>query len=171
MTRVCWYKKGLVVGIIILFIGVGIQPVFAEKTFDSTLDSEDCIEVQVSNGYSHLRVNLLLTRLKAIVNFMSYRSRCNPEVKEEYEEISNKIIILAEMNEELKIDSSFEWPPSPLICSILLDALEVIGKQLQTITAISKRYPILQPLATILSIIYISTFNLFYDFECDEFFP
>lgn len=92
MTGVSWYKKGLVVGIIILFIGVGVQPVFANDiSVSTTSDSEDCIDCQVLDGYSLLRVNLLFTRIKAVINFVSYRFGDIPEVKEKYEDIFNII--------------------------------------------------------------------------------
>jgi hypothetical protein len=35
------------------------------------IESEDCIECQVSDGYSHLRVNLLIIKSKVISNIVS----------------------------------------------------------------------------------------------------
>ena len=88
MTGFSWYKKGLVVGVIVLFLGVGIQPAFASETNTTIVESEDCIECQVSDGYSLLKARLLLFRLKVVTNIISSSSlRDLSEVKKDCEEI------------------------------------------------------------------------------------
>ena len=44
------FRKSLVIGVIILFVGVGFQPVFARETIIKTADSEeDCGCQSVNN--------------------------------------------------------------------------------------------------------------------------
>ena len=70
------FKKGLVVGIIFLFIGVGVQPAFAKNTIKTTISEtlEDC-ECQTVSNHNFDRL-------------------------EKFEEISNRITILKEINEK-----------------------------------------------------------------------
>ena len=68
MKNVC-FKEGLVVGIIILFLGVGFQPALANEvstTIVSDVD-EDC-GCQPVNKIDLLKVRLLLIRLKIFTN-------------------------------------------------------------------------------------------------------
>jgi hypothetical protein len=83
-------RKGLVFSIIVLFIGVGIQPVFAnDVSITSTLDNEeDCIECQKSDGISLLRAKILLFKVKVVANvILSSKLGEIPEVKKDCQEI------------------------------------------------------------------------------------
>jgi hypothetical protein len=100
--------KGLSIGFIVLFIGIGIQPVFAEESITSTLDNEDCIECQVSDGYILLKVRLLLFKVKHVTNIISSSSlRDTPEVKKDCQEILDII------DSSISVDY-------PIICDILI---------------------------------------------------
>ena len=81
-------RKGLVFSIIVLFITVGTQPIFARESITLTLDEEDCIECQVSDEYSLLRTKLLLFKIKVVTNIIS-SSRLGeiPEIKENCQDI------------------------------------------------------------------------------------
>ena len=88
MRNVC-LRKVLVVGIIVLFLGVGFQPAFANEintTIVSDVD-EDCLECQPVNNVDILRVRLLVIRIKAITNVILSRFGYIPEVKEKCEEV------------------------------------------------------------------------------------
>ena len=86
-------RKGLVLSVIVLFISVGVQPVFAGESITSTLDKEeDCIECQVSDGFSLLRAKILLFKVKVVTNFiLSSRLGKIPEIKEDCQEILDVI--------------------------------------------------------------------------------
>lgn len=80
-------RKGVVFSIILLFIGVGIQPVLAGSSFATKLDYEEgYIDYQVSDGYSLLKAKLLLNRVKVIVNFISFKFEDTPEIEEKCQE-------------------------------------------------------------------------------------
>jgi hypothetical protein len=116
------FKKGLVVGIIFLFIGVSVQPAFAKNTIKTTISEtlEDCECQTVSNhnldrlDKLSIRTNMLLNRAKIFTNIVGILSKNNPEIsKEKFEELSNRITILKEINEKQL------WPGHP-ICTALL---------------------------------------------------
>ncbi len=114
------WKKGLVVGIIVLFIGVGFQPAFANEVSITNKTSdveEDCNCNPVSNLHL-IRLERMLNRLEIHTKILSIFSKYNPEFKEKYQEISNRISTLKETNNELKLGSS-DWD-YPIICEILL---------------------------------------------------
>jgi len=116
------WKKSLVVGIIVLFIGVGFQPAFANEvsiTNKSEVE-EDCDCQPVSNLHL-IRLERMLNRLEIHTKILSFFSKYNPEFAEKYQEISNRISTLKEtnneLNNELKLDSLDG--ESPILCSIL----------------------------------------------------
>jgi len=106
--RDCLFRKGLVVGIIFLFIGVGVYPAFAEDTKQSIVNnqSEDDCGCQVVNRYNLFRVKLLLVRLEVYINIILLRFGYIPEVAEKCQEILTKLNILSD-----------DWPY--YICKIL----------------------------------------------------
>ena len=132
-------KKGLVVGVIFLFIGVGINPAFAVKTKTSIVNNqseEDC-GCQVINDVNLVRferlsnrIEKLLNMLEIYTNIVSILSKNNLVIAEKYEDSSNEIATLKESNEELKTDIIFQ--DSPFICDILekfLNHTEEMGKK------------------------------------------
>ena len=87
--RTSCVKNGLVVGVLLLFVGVAVQPSIAVNPI-STDNEDDCnICPKVSN-------------LKEL---------------EKYRELSDKITTLKEMNKESKLDSPLRY--HIVICSIL----------------------------------------------------
>ena len=98
MRNVC-FKKALVVGIIVLFLGVGFQPALAnEVSIAKTSDvEEDCLECQPVNRVDLLRVRLLLIRLETITNIILSKFGHIPDIEEKCGEIldiihSNRVI-------------------------------------------------------------------------------
>ena len=65
-------KKALVVGIIVLFLGVGFQPALANEVSTNIVSDvdEDCLECQPVNRADLLRVRLLLIRLEVFINIV-----------------------------------------------------------------------------------------------------
>ena len=88
------HKKILiVVGITILFLGVGFQPALAnEVSISKTSDiHEDCLECQHISKVELLKVKLLLIRIEAITNVILSKFGHIPEVAEKCQEITNRI--------------------------------------------------------------------------------
>jgi hypothetical protein len=106
-------SKTLVVGVIVLFIGVGIQPAFA-VTSDTPDNNDDCkLCPKVSKSHLIL-IRSLLNRLEKYDNQQSELSKVNPEFEKKYQEISNKIKNLKDINSSINTKWDF-----PIICSIL----------------------------------------------------
>ena len=83
-------SKTLVVGVIVLFIGVGIQPAFA-VTPDTSDSVEDCNLCPKASKQQIDRLNNLLERLVRYDSQLSILSKHNPEIEEKYQELSNYI--------------------------------------------------------------------------------
>ena len=77
------FKKGLVIGIIVLFIGVGIQPAFANEVSitKTSEDEEDCNCNPISD-IQVVRIERLLDRIESRINFILLRHGHIPEVAE-----------------------------------------------------------------------------------------
>jgi hypothetical protein len=87
------YKKGLVVGIIILFICVGVQPAFAIDTNQSIDDnmSEDCKECNEVSDANLIKLESLLDRLEKRTKLLLVLSKNNPEIKDNYDKLADTI--------------------------------------------------------------------------------
>ena len=150
-------KKALVVGIIVLFIGVGVYPAVSSVPIKTTnilqideLESpvisdseEDCNCKPVSNLHL-VRIERLVNRIVVYNNLLSLLSRHNPEVAEKYQEISDEITALRELTNELKPDT--DWEDNPVICMILfiiLFVLSNIGMRFLYLSEDFERFPIL----------------------------
>jgi hypothetical protein len=130
-------SKGLVFSVIVLFISVSIQPVLADTPIITSKDVDgDCIECQVSDGYNHLRINLLLTRLKTIVNFISFKDEDIPEVKD----ISQDIIDIVNSNKLLN-------PPIIECLSLLTQIVTAYSLFIYSLMIAESIYPIFPSLA------------------------
>jgi hypothetical protein len=87
------YKKGFVIGVIILFVGLGFQPVFAVENrvnIDNIEMIEDC-ECQEVDSQNLVRVKLLMNNLKFFTNILIKRFGHIPEVKEKCQEVVDLI--------------------------------------------------------------------------------
>ena len=77
-------SKTLAIGVIILFIGIGFQPVFAienKLSADNTEKNEDCDCPEVERFYP-IRIKFLLTNLKVVSNIILSRHGYISEIKE-----------------------------------------------------------------------------------------
>ncbi len=141
------WKKGLVVGIIVLFIGVGIQPAFANEVSITNKTSEveeDCNCNPVSNLHL-IRLERMLNRVESYTNIISIFSYRNPVIKEKFEELSNEITSLREMNNALKSDFLFETD-FPIICEIIDQTMRFVGDIGLSMLNLTEKYPILWPI-------------------------
>jgi len=105
-----------------LFIGVGIHPAISVETKTSIVNQQsenDCGCEEVSNT-DLIKVERLLNRLEVHIKLLLVLSKHNPELTEEYEELSNEIITLNGMYKGLKPNSTFSDRP---ICDLLWDGL------------------------------------------------
>ena len=131
MRNVC-FKKGLVVGVLILFLSVGLQPALAnEVSITKTSESKGDCGCQPVNRAELLRVKLLLIRIEAITNVILSKFGHIPEVAEKCQEITNRIETFKEMNNELKLSSSL-WD-FQIICSILKNYFGVLNEMYEWI--------------------------------------
>ena len=106
--------KGLVVSVILLFIGVAVQPSIAINPVSSD-NEEDCdICPKVSNLHI-VRLKSLINRFEKYDNLLSVLSKHNPEFEKKYQVLSNRLSTLKELNKEIK-----SYYPYPIICNILL---------------------------------------------------
>ena len=128
-------KKSLVIGIIILFIGMGIQQAFAYENISinrtSSENIDDC-NCQANDNYDIVRIKSLLNRaerslnrVEILIKFIPILSKNNPEIIEDCEELSDKIKDLSIIVDELTIALSGQ--DNTIICAILEAMLNVVG--------------------------------------------
>ena len=121
-------KEILITGIICLFIGVGIQPAFANENISinrtSSENIEDC-NCQDADNYDIVRVKSLLNkaermlkRVEIFTKLIPILSKNNPEVIEDCEELSNRINAFKEINERPLL--------SPKVICYALEAMELM---------------------------------------------
>lgn len=108
--------KGMVVGVILLFIGISIQPAIAGNPINSD-NEDDCIVCPKSSKQHFVRFKMLLNKVEALNNKLSAMFKLNPEVAKEYQKLSYKITLLTKINEELKPDILLE--KKTIICNII----------------------------------------------------
>jgi len=92
-------KKLLAVGVIVLFLGLAFQPTFAINLSKSISDDEcECdICPKVSKQY-FVRLKSLINIIDRYNNPLSVLSKLNPEVDEKYQELSESISTLQDLN-------------------------------------------------------------------------
>ena len=97
-------KKILVVGVIVLFIGIGMQPAIANNvSITKTSYSEEECDICPKASKKHIeRLINMLDRIEKYDYQLSEFSKINPELEDKYQELSKRITIFDEMNEELK---------------------------------------------------------------------
>jgi hypothetical protein len=97
-------KKIIIIGVIVLFIGVGIKPALAvepEVSNDNIENEEDCDCQEVSNS-DFLKIKELLNELKDFTISVMMRFGHMPEVKEKCEELLDGINVeIPQDNEKL----------------------------------------------------------------------
>jgi len=121
-------RKGLVSLVIILFIGIGINPAFAidiSKVRPSE-NIEDC-NCQVDDNYDIVKIKSLLNRAERLVNrvealtkLIPVLSKDNPEFMVEYKELLNDIDLFVEIHDYLENNYSVDDRP---ICDFLSNTL------------------------------------------------
>lgn len=94
------FGKILVLGIIVLFIGVGIQPAIANNVSITTASDseEDCNLCPKVSTSRFVRLKSLLNRLDTFGNRLSVISKQNSIVEGKYQELIRRIIIFKEIN-------------------------------------------------------------------------
>jgi len=109
-------KGVLVIGIMFLFVGIAFQPAiaFTPNSFDSEDDCDICPKV---NNQQITILKSFIYRLERQINKLSVLYEQNPIIKRKYQEISNEIATLKEMNVESNLDDY------PKICGFL----EILG--------------------------------------------
>ncbi len=107
------YCKILAIGIIVLCIGVGIQPVFAVDTKQSIVKKEsveDCGCEEIDSRHL-VRFERQLNRWEVYSKVLLVLSKYNPELREIREELTIEISKLTEIFEEFKLISTLTDSP------------------------------------------------------------
>ena len=112
------HKKILiVVGITIIFLGVGIQPVLAnEVSIAKTSDAEEDCNCKPVSSLHLVRLKSLLNRLDKHYNLLSILSKINPELSEKYQELYDNIDALTEYHNEDIFELSWNFP---ILCGLI----------------------------------------------------
>ena len=113
-------KNGLVMVVILLFMGVAVQPAIAVNPI-STDNEEDCSICPKVSKQHLVRLRSLINRVETLNNKLSVLSKLYPEVAEKYQELSDRITTIKEMNQDL--NPNWEYP---IICAILIILLSII---------------------------------------------
>ena len=104
-------KKIVVIGVIALFVGAGVQPALAVETKSSvdTIEEEEDCDCQTVDRVNLIRAELLLNKLKVFTKVMSLKYGHIPKVEEKTQELFDVI-------------NSFNLLSGPpIICAILTD--------------------------------------------------
>ena len=109
-------KNGLVVGVILLFVGISIQPAIAVNPIPSD-NEEDCNICPKVSKQHRILIKSLLNRLDKYENQLSVLYKLNPDIEEEYQGLSDKILMLKQLSQEIKQNPIFN--NNVLICSFL----------------------------------------------------
>lgn len=107
------FRNGLAVAVILLFIGVGIQPAIAKLSIITTSDNEDDCNLCPKVSNQHLvRLKSLISRLETLNTKLSVLSKHYPEFEGKYNGILNIL------NTDKILDNSY-----PLRCKILYEIM------------------------------------------------
>jgi hypothetical protein len=107
--------KSLAVSVIVLFIGLGIQPAFAITS--NSIESDDDCNLCPKASKKHIdRLINLLDRLERYDTQLSELFNQYPEFEEKYQEILVQFDVLSELN-EINLPGQ-EWN-YPIICGII----------------------------------------------------
>ena len=108
-------NKSFVIGVIVIFIGVGFQPVFAIKP--NILENyEECSECRELNKVESALLKIQLIRLEKYTKLLLGLSRNNPDVSEKCEYLLDYI-------------NSFKAWRFPVLCNIILPILSSLSIQ------------------------------------------
>lgn len=168
------FKKGLIIGIIFLFVGIAFQPAVA-VTPNATESEDECNLCPKINNQQITIFKSLIYRLERQINKLSVLSKQNPIMKRKYQEISDGIATLKEMNVESNSDDY------PKICDFLGKLVSISGPTFLFV-AILLNYiratglEIIYLISTILSIpivifTWIPLIAYFGIFDCYDFYP
>ncbi len=116
--RTSCVKNGLVVAIVLLFIGVAVQPSIAVNPIPSD-NEEDCDICPKSSSLHLVRLKSLINRVETLDNKLSVMSKHNPKVADKYQELSDKIITLSEMNKILNSNNSLNFTACLILTLIM----------------------------------------------------
>ena len=106
MSRNPVLYKILVVGVIVLFIGIGIQPAFAvdTKTTISNNQNEDCKSCDEVSESDLIKIDKLLNKVDVYSKLLLMLSKYNSELREMSEELSNQLSNINKLYDEFNIN-------------------------------------------------------------------
>ena len=106
-------SKTLVMGVVVLFIGVGVQSAFAINTGTSvnTVQLEEDCDCQAEGDVNLVKLKNDINRFKDYIRILSESSELNPLIQ-------RKIDRLSDFLSKIENDITFGWP-FPVICTLL----------------------------------------------------
>jgi len=111
--KVRMLNKGLAIAVIILFVGVGIQPAYAINSDASEID-DDCNLCLKVNKQFVFKIKSLICKIEVNRNKLSKLSKYNPDIEEKFTKISSRFSFLKQFSENYVLYWNF-----PFICSYL----------------------------------------------------
>lgn len=111
-----FFYKLLLIGVIVLFIGVGIQPAFAVYNKSTNIEDVEDFGCEEISYTKIVKIERLLDRIEITNELLLLLSKHNPELIVENEKLSNKIKEFTSNLEVLATNPSNENRP---ICKIL----------------------------------------------------
>ena len=108
----------LVFGITILFLGIAIQPAiaFTPNSSDKEEDCNICLKISESDI---IRIKNLLNRIKIFKIILPILSKWNPEVKVKYQEFSDIISTLPDIDDKDLSANPWRFPVFNAFCNIV----------------------------------------------------
>jgi len=158
VTKFVILYKTLVVGVILLFIGIGIQPAFAVKSNFSDTDN-DCELCAKKVSTSHLiLISGLINIIEKYENQLILSSKQYPQFEEKYKDLFNAITIFSEEINNINRNGD------SLICKIIALLCSPLGHILNLLAPLPW-YPSKYIIITIYSILSA----LYINFNCAEY--
>jgi hypothetical protein len=159
--------KILAVGIIIMFISVGVHPAFAVNTRQSIVDkaSEDDCGCEDIDKKQLDELEKQLNRLEVYSKLILVLSKHNPELSELSEELSNRITILMTLNGDNTAICLILYSMATVIASLALPFLPF----LYIFPEDGVLYNILFSYLNILDNIFYQIWDLMFDYNCPPF--
>ena len=119
--------KTLVVGVIFLFVGIGIQPAFAVSS--NVSEEKDCNLCAKKNSKSHLvLISGLLSIIEKYENQLSVLSEQSPQIDEQYQQLSTAITIFSEeINNNYRNEDSIICLIIGFLCKPLAQILNLLA--------------------------------------------
>lgn len=111
--------KTLVVGVIVLFIGTGVQPAIATVE-PTTIESDDCSLCPKVSNQQIDKLKNSIDRIKQIKNELSLIAKYYPEIEEKCKDLSDKITNIMKIKDKYIFSNFWPFPLLTAFCTVAL---------------------------------------------------